>query len=382
MNGLRAIAAFVVIIHNIEQVRFQFGYFNHWQTSFFYNVGGSGVTLFFVLSGFLITYLLVVEKEKFKTISVKKFYIRRMLRIWPLYYLVVILSLYIFPQIKFLDIPGWTPFVSNGLTYKTILYFLIFPNVSNLFFVTVPYLGQAWSIGVEEQFYLVWPWIVQLTGSLLKALLFIIVGMLILTLILDDLLTVAKYHFNHHIVTESTWISMYLGQFRISCMAIGGLGAYLLYYKKNKILQVLFLKSTQVIVLLLTCALSLTGFVFPFANHEIYSILFCIIILNVSSNTSSLLKLNHIIPDYLGKISYGLYMFHQLCIVIALQILVLAFHFNFSSIGQEAALYLLSITITVILASVSYYFYEKRFLNIKYRFARVQSDDGNLKMRK
>ena len=85
---------------------------------------GDGVSIFFVLSGFLITYLLLTEKEKFKTISVKRFYIRRILRIWPLYYLVVILALYVFPHIKALDIPGWSPFVEKGIVGKSLLYLL------------------------------------------------------------------------------------------------------------------------------------------------------------------------------------------------------------------------------------------------------------------
>jgi peptidoglycan/LPS O-acetylase OafA/YrhL len=74
LNGLRFFAAFSVMLYHF----FGEGLIN----------GHYGVVLFFVLSGFLITYLLFEEKEKFGKIEIKKFYFRRILRIWPLYYLV------------------------------------------------------------------------------------------------------------------------------------------------------------------------------------------------------------------------------------------------------------------------------------------------------
>ncbi len=376
LNGLRFIAAFVVIIHNTEQVRYQFGFYNHWENSFFNTIGGLGVTLFFVLSGFLITYLLLAEKGKYKNISVKRFYIRRMLRIWPLYFLMVILALYILPHFHMLDIPGWSPYEPQGLLYKTLLYFVLFPNVVNLFFVTIPYLGQAWSIGVEEQFYLVWPWIIKFTTNYLRALLIIVFGMLFLPTALWLISFIPKFYFNHHIYTALAFIRLYLDQFRIGCMAIGGMGAYVLFFKKKKVLEFLFRKSTQLVVFILTIVLCGTGFIFPIANHELYSVLFCIIILNVSSNPKPLINLENKPLDFLGRISYGLYMYHQLCIVLAVHLLVHYLHFNFETLPQEILLSALSIIITVIMAALSYYLYEKRFLNLKGRFMRVKSMAG------
>ncbi|GHT66178.1 hypothetical protein AGMMS50239_27220 [Bacteroidia bacterium] len=82
LNGLRFIAALMVIVCHLEQFLFIFGYANHWSSVSI--LGTLGVQLFFVLSGFLITYLLLSEENKTKTISIKDFYIRRILRIWPL----------------------------------------------------------------------------------------------------------------------------------------------------------------------------------------------------------------------------------------------------------------------------------------------------------
>ena len=84
LNGLRFIAAFMVIVHHVEQFKSLFGLENVFHESPFISIVGKlGVVLFFVLSGFLITYLLLVEEEVTGTISIKSFYIRRFLRIWP-----------------------------------------------------------------------------------------------------------------------------------------------------------------------------------------------------------------------------------------------------------------------------------------------------------
>ena len=85
LNGLRFIAAFLVIIHHVEQIKSISKIENFWGAIPFIGIIGKlGVILFFVLSGFLITYLLLAEENTFKKISIKKFYMRRILRIWPI----------------------------------------------------------------------------------------------------------------------------------------------------------------------------------------------------------------------------------------------------------------------------------------------------------
>src|SRR5688572_27055191 len=101
LNGLRFIAAFLVIIHHIEQLKSFSNIDNYWGTVPFIDIIGKlGVVLFFVLSGFLITYLLLAEERSFKRISIVKFYIRRMLRIWPLYFLIILLAFAVLPGIS------------------------------------------------------------------------------------------------------------------------------------------------------------------------------------------------------------------------------------------------------------------------------------------
>jgi peptidoglycan/LPS O-acetylase OafA/YrhL len=83
LNGIRAIAALSVILAHSEKFLASVS-----SKNYFGNFGGYGVTIFFTLSGFLITYLMLKEIEKEIFIDIKKFYIRRILRIWPLYFLI------------------------------------------------------------------------------------------------------------------------------------------------------------------------------------------------------------------------------------------------------------------------------------------------------
>ncbi|MDB4274068.1 acyltransferase, partial [Algibacter sp.] len=106
LHGLRAIAAVLVIITHVELFKAKWGLPNLYNYKLIQDFGTIGVDFFFVLSGFLITYLLFKEKEKYNKVSVKSFYIRRVLRIWPLYYFVLILVFFILPFIGYPEVPG------------------------------------------------------------------------------------------------------------------------------------------------------------------------------------------------------------------------------------------------------------------------------------
>lgn len=156
LNALRAIAALLVLIHHAEQFKDVFKLDNYWNIPFIQVIGKLGVVLFFVLSGFLITYLLVnEEKLTKKKINVKSFYIRRILRIWPLYYLIIFLSYFIFPYLDILSVDNISTEILSIKTF--LLYIFMLPNMVLSNFGVVPYASQAWSIGTEEQFYLIWP---------------------------------------------------------------------------------------------------------------------------------------------------------------------------------------------------------------------------------
>ncbi len=108
LNGLRFFAATAVIFHHVEQYKLWALRDRPWYHSvfggdsvtsiFFEALGHKAVSLFFVLSGFLITYLLLAEAQKTNTVNLRKFYMRRILRIWPVYYLVIALTFFVMPH--------------------------------------------------------------------------------------------------------------------------------------------------------------------------------------------------------------------------------------------------------------------------------------------
>ena len=158
LNTIRFIAATLVIVHHIEQFKAMFNLDNLWDNKVVGMIGKLGVVLFFVLSGFLISYLLFIEKEVTNTISIKKFYIRRILRIWPLYFLIILFAFFIFPFIEFFSWPEiGKEVVWDNVSFKLILYVFFLPNLALNIYETIPYASQTWSIGAEEQFYLIWP---------------------------------------------------------------------------------------------------------------------------------------------------------------------------------------------------------------------------------
>lgn len=128
--------------------------------------GATGVPLFFCLSSFLITSLLLKEKERFGTIDVKAFYMRRVLRIWPLYFLVLGLGGFMW----WLTDGSWMETARNHTATipvdTTVLakFAGFIGNFSNSAGNPRPFIGTLWSVCVEEQFYLVWPVAVYLLG--------------------------------------------------------------------------------------------------------------------------------------------------------------------------------------------------------------------------
>ena len=172
LNGLRAIAAMsVVIAHTSVKDVANFGLPLHLNIP----MAGFGVTLFFVISGFLITFLLLQEKKKHDDIDIKKFYVRRILRIWPIYYLFIFICICVF---LFID-------KSHEIIQKELWFYVFFAaNVPFIFQQGILILVHYWSIGVEEQFYLFRPWIVRFSkDKLLKIAVLIFSGLFFIKLI-------------------------------------------------------------------------------------------------------------------------------------------------------------------------------------------------------
>ena len=288
LNSLRFIAALMVIIHHVEQFKSIYQIDNYWSDlAFIKSIGKLGVLLFFVLSGFLITYLLVSEESNFNKIDIYKFYIRRVLRIWPLYFLILILAFFILPQFDFFIVPDF-----NDDTLKTnhllrlILYVFFLPNLSLSFQSPVTYASQAWSIGTEEQFYLIWPIFIRfMKRQRLFFMFFIVFAYWVIYILLSS-----SYA---NLIPCSKLLRYFWRVFNIDCMAIGGIFALLSFYNSSWLkwltLNSVFYASIATVLLLI-----LSDFYIMYVHYQFFSALFGIIILNLATNKNIKIQLENI----------------------------------------------------------------------------------------
>jgi len=373
LNGVRFIAASLVIVSHIEQFKKEEGLSNFDSNIFIGTAGEYGVSLFFVLSGFLITSLLLQENRDTGKIDIWKFYVRRMLRIWPLYYFILICAFFILPH--FMEVGGAENAMKTSFLPKLLLFLFFLPNLALKAFPVVPFASQAWSIGTEEQFYLVWPWLLQKFKARLPWLL---AGIPIFMIFLRKLLFgVCNQLSPGPVFRFLNMTGQFLDTFNIEFMAIGGLGAWLLFERKKRILQILFHPISQFVLFgILAVSLGTGLFGHVKLRYLFNALLFTALILNLAGNDKSVLKLENRLFRFMGKISYGLYMYHAICFY-------LLFHFfkqevsESNSITWNAFLYLSVFLLTTGMAWISYELLEKFFLRKKSRYTLVVSGDGS-----
>lgn len=361
LNGLRSIAAVMVIVHHIEQLKSVLGLENYWwSVPFIAIMGKLGVVLFFVLSGFLITYLLLEEERKYASLDIVSFYMRRVLRIWPLYFAIVILALFVLPYIGLFELPGMGRDVLHvHFLPKVVLFVLFLPNLLLSAFGMVPYAAHTWSIGTEEQFYLIWPVLLLVfRKQKLVMLVFVIIAYLA---ILELLFTPWTEWVPFRPVLQGYW-----KLFNIDCMAIGGIYAFLLFHKK-RVLKVLMNRYLFYAALILAVLMIFNGVSFKYLHYEIYAVLFGLLILNFAANDRIGISLENKPLKVLGDISYGLYMYHPITAVLSIQVAVML------GIGTNWFIYPLTICLTIAVAWLSYTYFEKWFLVHKKKFTRVRS---------
>jgi len=346
LNGIRFLAAFVVILGHIELTRKWLGLDNliDHGSSFFEKGGHLGVLLFFVLSGYLITLLLLKEKDKEGTVNYRWFIVRRALRIWPVYFLLVITVLFF--------IHGIDSFQSLD---KVICFLLIAPNVSAAFFGGIKYISHLWSIGVEEQFYLIWPFCAKYFNEkvFVIAMLVIAVFLPIVPHVMDWLaIRVLDYSFLFK------GVKSFLNYFLINAMAVGGLLAYI-QFKKGDVIKKSIYKYGLVIIGFALWLFPLPG---GLLSSYLYPVAFGLLIYSLS-NLPKLFLFENSLISYLGKISYGLYCYHWLVV-----------YFVIESVSNNSwVVYSLSILGTIALAMLSFELMEKNVLKFKSRFALIKT---------
>lgn len=320
---------------------------------FFANSGGIGVGFFFVLSGFLITYILLNEKLAEQRISLKNFFIRRILRIWPLFYAMILfafLTPYILEFFHFSSSekgynPNWLVSMSFLENYK-MMFTNDFPNISPL--------RVMWSLCVEEHFYVIW-------GILFFFLPLKKIPYLIgFSILIANITRIIYYKFD--IETLDVFSN-------IDYFALGAIPAYIFLVRAeilNKISQIsttlkqLFLLSTLIILFILS---NIQLGIFSILIPTILGALFSIMILFTLSNTNSIQISDNFLFSRLGKYTYGLYLYH----VIIINLLLQTIHFLPFEISWFAFV-TISLLLTIIISLLSYHLFEKQFLKLKKYF--------------
>lgn len=365
LDGLRGLAVLLVLVQHY----FAIGTKYVW--------GWVGVRIFFVLSGFLITGILYDTRHAERRWSV--FYIRRALRIFPLYYAVLIVGLLLFPVFHWVVHPSWIlwPFylqnysrflwphaVASGLTDHLRSSRFHDPT----FFL---YYGHFWSLAVEEQFYLVWPLVVfavQRRETLMKFCVAVILALPFVRLICA--LTLPIILLNAGIEDRFTPLqcdSLLLGG--LLALWIRGPAPDMTRLAKQVLWGLLGIGVVSQIV----CRLLYGHAVYPGEGDPIFASLgytwvnfgsAALVLLAIDPATRFSRMLRNRSLQWLGTISYGFYIFHDIPHM-AYEALVKALHLPDP---HGVVTMLVAFAGTIVLASASFYGFERPFLRLKDRF--------------
>ena len=248
------------------------------------------VNIFFVLSGFLITGILLKAKIQIETSGLKKgmalknFYIRRTLRIFPVYYLL----LFIFWLLKDPSIQ------ENGVYYVT--------YTSNfLFYMQTAFparLAHLWSLAVEEQFYVVWPWLIILVNR--KFIPYLICLFLLIGIS------------SNYIFTDHGWWVEILTPACFDAFAIGALLSYYALYQQDIITSIQTKYKWFFLIIVVIFILGAFGFFIlpPRTGHALLAVSMIYYCLFKNNNRIVNFIFNNKWLMGIGKISYGIYLYH------------------------------------------------------------------------
>jgi peptidoglycan/LPS O-acetylase OafA/YrhL len=352
LDGLRAFAVGAVLIHHFFRLP---------------RIGGVdfallGVWLFFVLSGFLITGILLRSRDQVDCSGypsgfvLRQFYIRRFLRIFPLYYSVLFLA----------------ATIDLGDVRATIFWHLAY--MSNYLFATHQYWGPVtahfWSLSVEEQFYILWP-----------ALILFAPRRLLLKLVISAIAIGPIFRLAAHFL-DFNWIArMTVLPASLDALGLGALLAYCSHYAGEKPILIKRLKQCiywlgvpGLIVLLGLQKLETYKLVSHVTQNSwfiepiLWALLFVWIINRASSGFTGIgakiLELKPLV--YTGKISYGIYVYHPF-IYFLVPILFSQINIDFFRLPRGIQFGLL-VGITVGIAAISWHFFENPLNSLKNQF--------------
>ena len=323
----------------------------------FTNVGASGVALFFVISGFLITTLLLREESTTGTFCYRNFYIRRCLRIFPLYYSVLFLYLILVLLLEINNAAGKL-FISNlpyYLTYTSNWFVDLIINDDGERRVIFIF---AWSLATEEQFYIFWPTIMKFFSR--RKAIIILIGVLLTDLLITFIFGKPKIPTTilERLLKIATSISS-----EICC---GVLLALALHSKKyfSNIYRFLGQVWSAPFAALLTLSVLFAPGNASTGWYAIQSIAFCFllgtVVVREDHGLSWILKFP--LLKRIGIVSYGMYMLHMLTINVIRKVMS---QFNFDN---SWLIFFLALTLTYFIAEISFRFFESPILLLKENF--------------
>lgn len=359
LDGLRFFAFLAVFLYHAVTTPFQ-----HIKDDTFFNAltvatrgGHLGVNFFFVLSGFLITYLLLDEKAKTLRINVGKFYLRRVLRIWPLYYLILAICFLLVPIAR--TAFGDNPEPEKGNPWLYVAFLSNFDNIYNG--TQLQALWSMWSISVEEQFYLFWPLIMKVFPQRLQ--------WLPMCIIIAMSLGVRSFHLDEYDFCQFHTLSV------ISDMAVGGLMAWAAFRRHPFFLKLQQVKRWQIaLVYIIGFSLVVSRYLWVH-EHALFlferlvlSLFFAFIIFEQTFVDTSFFKVgNSWVLTQLGRISYGLYCYHYLVLLFVTE-LTDNLRLNTTVASVLLANVVIALVISIAVSYLSYRYFESWFLNLKDRF--------------
>lgn len=324
--------------------------------------GGIGVSFFFVLSGFLIAYLLFLEKANTHRINLFNFYKRRAFRIWPLFFLMVLIAFLLPFDLK--QTLG-LHMVGGGYDFDWRYSFTFLENYKmiqmDLFPKTTP-LSVFWSLCIEEHFYIIWGLLLFFLSS--KNMF----RLLVFSIVIAWISRGYESYFSTNIIIRTNDLFTNLDYF-----ACGGILAYLYVHFKSKLtsillkigkLNLLFCLFGLVMLLIFHNQLIPDHSKFTFiVKPTIIAVVFTLIICFFISNTTGLVLKSRLL-NYLGVRSYGLYVYH----IISIHMLYQYFLLHHIKIDDTLTLLIfiaISFSTTVLVSVLSYRYFEKPILGLR-----------------
>lgn len=330
--------------------------------SFLKSGGGFGVYFFFTLSGFLITYLLSAEKKRNGKIHIGKFFIRRTFRIWPLYFLILII-IFVLPfdfmeRIGMHVTGGYTPDWKYSFTFLdnyVMLYKDCYP-------ITTP-LPIFWSLCIEEHFYVLWMFLIFLVPF--KKIHYFLISAIFIGWISRF---TEPFIFTNNLIRSNDFFT------NADYFALGGILGYMtarnyeyisgLSRKIKDPVKALTIIIIILIVLAQEYILPETQNLFYVFRTTFIALIFAILIFLFISQDSRIRIDKKNILSYLGRISYGLYVYHIIFIHLSLRYCI-NHEIKIDNWGILSLYILVTFTATVLMSILSYHFFEKPILGLR-----------------